>query len=92
MLINQAVTGIVPDKLDRHVQLVFALHAVTLGGHFRPTQNGIGPHEHGDAGFNRILQGRHPNKRQAVGAFARARVTAMDPDVTGEDRQHGDGT
>ena len=63
MLINQAVTGIVPDHFDRHIQLIFPAHTITQRRHFRATFNGIGPHKHGNAGLNRVFESRHTDKR-----------------------------
>ncbi len=36
VLVNKAVTGVVPDHLDRHIQLVFALYAIAQDGHLSP--------------------------------------------------------
>ncbi|CSH66813.1 Uncharacterised protein [Shigella sonnei] len=63
MLVNQAVTGIVPDHFDRHIQLIFPAYTITQRRHFRATFNGIGPHKHRNAGLDRVFQGRHTDKR-----------------------------
>ena len=83
MLVDQAVTGIVPDHFNRHVELIFAAHAVAQRGHFRPALNRIGPHKHGNTGFHRIIQRRHTFKRQGVRTFTRAGIAAVNPDVAG---------
>ncbi len=91
VLVNQTVASIVPDHFDRHVQLIFPPHAITQRRHFRAAFNGIGPHKHGDAGFNRIFQRGHTFKWQGIRPFARAAVTAVNPNITRQDRQHRDG-
>ena len=83
VLVDETVTGIVPDHLDWHVQLVLAAHAVAQGGHFRAAFDRIGPHKHGDAGLNRVIQRRHTFKRHFIRAFTRAGVTAVNTDVAG---------
>ncbi len=92
MLIHQTVTGVVPNKFDRDIQLIFPLNPITGGGHFRSTLNGIGPQEHRDTGFDWVFKGRHTDKRQAVGAFTSTGVTAINTDITGQDCQHGNGS
>ncbi|MNN43831.1 hypothetical protein D3C81_1580920 [compost metagenome] len=81
MLIDNAVTGIVPDHLDRHIQFIFAAHPVTQGRHFRAAFNRIGPHKHGDTGLHRVFQRWHAFEWQRIRAFTRAGVTAVDADV-----------
>ena len=66
MLVNQAVTGIVPDHLNRNIKLVFTAYPVTQGRHLRASLNRVRPHEHRNAGFNRVFQRRHTFKRQTV--------------------------
>ena len=66
VLVDETVAGVVPDHLDRHVQLVLTAHAVAQGGHFRATFNRIGPHKHGDAGLNRVIQRWHTFKRHFI--------------------------
>ena len=81
----------VPDELDRHIELIFAAYAVAQGGHLRSTHDGIRPAEAGDLRFHRIFRQRHAFDGDGVGRFARAAVTAVNADVAGQDRQHGDG-
>ena len=66
VLVNQTVTGIVPDHLNRNIELVFAAYAVTQGRHLRASLNRVRPHEHRDAGFNRVFQRWHTLERQTV--------------------------
>ena len=83
MLVDQAVTGIVPDHFDGDVELIFTTHAVAQCGHFRSALNRIGPHKHGNTCFNRVIQRRHALKRQRVRAFTRAGIPAVDSNVAG---------
>ncbi len=90
MLIDQRITGVAPQKFDRHVELVFSPHAVACGGHFRAMIDSVGPGKDRNLGFYRVLQHRKPFDAQIPGAFAHAGITAIYADVTGEYRQHGD--
>ena len=66
VLVDKAVPRVVPDHLDRHVELIFAAYAITQRGHFRTTFNRVGPHKHRDAGLYRVFQRRHALERQAI--------------------------
>ena len=90
VLVNQTVTGIVPDHFNRDVQFIFTAHAVTQRRHLWTTFNRVGPHKHRDAGLNGVLQRRHTLKRQVVRTFTRAGITSVDANVTGQNRQHRD--
>src|SRR5690606_36492712 len=92
VLINDRVTGVVPDELDGHVELLFTLHAIAGGGHLRTSGNGIVPGKTGDLRLHRVFRHRDALNSDGVGRFARAAVATIDADVTGEDRQHSDGT
>ncbi|MNS41886.1 hypothetical protein D3C72_742530 [compost metagenome] len=83
VLVDNAVARIVPDHLNRHVQLIFPAHTVAQGGHFWAAFNRIGPHKHGDTGLDWIFQRRHTFERHFIRAFARAGVAAVDADVAG---------
>ena len=91
VLVDDGITRVVPDELDRHIELIFAAYAVAQGGHLRSTHDGIRPAEAGDLRFHRIFRQRHAFDGDGVGRFARAAVTAVNADVAGQDRQHGDG-
>ncbi|MOA06219.1 hypothetical protein D3C78_1258500 [compost metagenome] len=86
MLVDQRITGVAPNKLDRHVQLVFATDAVTFGGHFRAAHDGVGPGKHRNLGLHRVGQHVEPFHAQIEATFAAAGITAVDTDVTGQDR------
>lgn len=60
MLIDQRITGVAPQKFDRHVELVFSPHAVACGGHFRAMIDSVGPGKDRNLGFYRVLQHRKP--------------------------------
>ena len=89
MLVDEGIPGVVPDKLNRDIQLIFASDAVTQRGHLRAARDGVGPAKAGDGGFDRIDQHRQALNSQGIGRFARAAVTAVNADVTGQNRQHG---
>ena len=74
---------VVPDELDRHIQLILAAHAVAQGGHFRAAGDGICPAKAGDLRFYRVFRQRHPFDGDGIGRFARAAVTAVDTHVAG---------
>ena len=46
VLVNQAVTSIVPDHFNRNIKLIFAANAVTQRRHLRTTLNSVRPHKH----------------------------------------------
>ncbi len=46
VLVNQAVTGIVLDHLNRNVELILTTNTVAQRRHFRTTLNRIRPHKH----------------------------------------------
>ena len=90
VLVDEGVARVVPDELNRHVQLILAAHAVAQGGHLRPTGDGVRPAEAGNLRFDRVIRQRHTFDGDGVGGLTRAAVPAVDPDVPGEDRQHRD--
>ena len=88
VLVDQAVTGVVPDHFDRHVQLIFAPNTVTQRGHFRAALDRVRPHKHGDAGLNRVIQRWHTFKRDFIRAFTRPAITAVNTNVASQNREH----
>ncbi|MNC31053.1 hypothetical protein D3C75_793610 [compost metagenome] len=92
MLVSNGVSGVVPDEFDGHIELIFATHTVTFGGHFWPASDGISPAKAGNLRFHRVRQHRHAFNGDGVGGLACATVTAIDTHVAGQNRQHGDGS
>lgn len=90
MLVNQRIAGVAPHKFDRDIKLIFTAHAVACGGHFRAMIDGVCPGKNGDLRFYRVIQHRKPLYAEVPGAFTHAGVAAVDPDVAGQDREHGD--
>ncbi len=67
VLVDDGVARVVPQELDRHIQLLFAAHAVAGGGHLRASSDGVGPGEAGDGGLHRIFQHRQTFDSDGVG-------------------------
>jgi hypothetical protein len=42
VLVDDGIARVVPDELNRHVQLILP-HAVAQGGHLRPAGDGVRP-------------------------------------------------
>src|SRR5471030_2186125 len=91
MLVDQTITGIVPDKLNRDVQLILTPHTIAFSRHFGAAFNRVGPQKHRNTGFYRVVEGGHADKRNFITPFAGATVTPTDTDVAGKNRQHGNG-
>ena len=92
VLVNQTVTGIVPDHLNRNIELIFATNTVTQRSHLRTSLNGVRPHKHRDVvstGFSSV--GIRSNGKLYEPSRAPA-VAAVNPNVTGKDCQHRNGT
>ena len=90
VLVNDGIAGVVPDEFNRHVQLLFPSNAVAGGGHLRAAIDGVGPAKAGDGGFDRVGQYRQAFNGDGIGGFAGAAVAAVNADVAGQNRQHGD--
>ncbi|MNT52870.1 hypothetical protein D3C72_1899190 [compost metagenome] len=88
VLVDNAVTCIVPDHFDGHIEFVFTAHTVAQRRHLRATLNCVSPHKHRNTGLYWIFQRRHALKRHFIGAFARTTVPPMDAHVTGQNREH----
>ena len=67
VLVDDGIARIVPDELNRHVQLIFPTHAVAHGGHLRPAGDGVRPAEAGDLRFDRVIRQRHTFNGDGVG-------------------------
>lgn len=91
VLVDEGIARVVPDELNRHVQLILAAHAVAQGGHLRTAGDSVRPAEAGNLRFDRVIRQRHTFDGDGVGGLTRAAVPAVDPHVSGEDRQHRDG-
>ncbi|CAH0278609.1 hypothetical protein SRABI106_03226 [Rahnella aquatilis] len=83
MLVGDGITGIVPDEFDRHIQFVFAAHAIFRGSHLRATGNGISPAKTGNLCFDRIFQHGHAFNGDGIGGFTCATIAAINANIAG---------
>ena len=93
VLVGQRIAGVLPDHLDRHVQLVLAAHAVPILGHLRAVVDGVGPAEHGNRRLHGVFRIRVERvlHGQAVGGLAATRAATGHADIAAHGGQREDG-
>ena len=88
MLVNNTVSGIVQNKLNRFFQFIRPFQTVFQCSHFCTAHHGISPHKDWNFGFNRIFAHWQTGKRNGIKTFTRTAVAAVDTDISGQTRQH----
>ena len=91
MLVRQAVAGVVDHVLDAGGQLIDALDACVLRGHFRTVIDSVGEQEARDGSLYRVVALGQRAERRSVARFTRAVAGARQAHLADEARQGHDG-